>query len=274
VNNLGTAVLLESLIKRPVRALVVASSMSIYGEGLYADGDGRPCPARPRDPADLRVGRWDPVGPEGQPLTPLPTSEDKPAEPSSVYALSKLDQERLCLMLGAAYGIPTVALRFFNAYGPRQSLSNPYTGVLSIFASRLLNGRPPVIFEDGRQRRDFVSVHDVARACRLTLERPAAAGHAINVGSGQAISIGEVAERLARVLGRPDLTAELAGRYRVGDIRHCFADLSLARDLLGYRPQVELEEGIRELATWLDGQPATDQVERARDELVQRGLFQ
>jgi dTDP-L-rhamnose 4-epimerase len=274
VNNLGTAVLLETLIDHPVRRLVVASSMSIYGEGLYTAPDGAPRAVGERTPEDLRAGRWDPAGPAGEPLTPRPTPEDKAPRPSSVYALSKLDQERLCLMLGAAYGIPTVALRFFNAYGPRQSLSNPYTGVLSIFASRLLNGRPPVIFEDGRQRRDFVSVHDVARACRLALERPQAAGHAINVGSGRSVDIREVAERLARVLGRPDLTPEVPGHYRAGDIRHCFADLSLARDLLGYAPRVELEDGIRALADWLDGQSAMDRVESARDELMRRGLVQ
>lgn len=274
VNNLGTAVLMEALIDSPVRRVVVASSMSIYGEGLYTDPDGTPRAVGARAAADFRAGRWDPVGPDGRPLTPRPTPEDKEPRPTSVYALSKLEQERPCLMLGAAYGIPTVALRFFNAYGPRQSLSNPYTGVLSIFASRLQNGRPPVIFEDGRQRRDFVSVHDVARACRLALERQEAAGHAINVGSGRSIDIREVADRLAGLLGRPDLTPEIPGHYRVGDIRHCFADLHLAGDLLGYAPAVDLDDGIRELAEWLDGQPSLDRVDAARDELVRRGLVQ
>lgn len=274
VNNLGTAVLLETLIDRPLRRLVVASSMSVYGEGLYTDQQGAAHLVGERPADALRRGRWEPEGPEGLLLTPRPTPEEKPALPSSVYALSKLDQERLCLMLGAAYAIPTVALRFFNAYGPRQSLSNPYTGVLSIFASRLLNGRAPVIFEDGHQRRDFVSVHDIARACRLALERPEAPGHAINVGSGHAISIREVAERLARVLGRTELEPEVPGHYRVGDIRHCFADLTRARELLGYRPQVGLEAGIEELAEWLDGQSSFDRVETARAELMSRGLVQ
>src|SRR5690606_39069000 len=146
---------------------------------------------------------------------------------SSVYALSKYDQERLCLITGRAYGIPTVALRFFNVYGTRQALSNPYTGVLAIFASRLLNGKPPLVFEDGRQRRDFVSVHDVARACILALEHEDAPGWAFNVGSGHAATVEEVGRQMAEVLGKPRLRPELTGKYRVGDVRHCFADVSL-----------------------------------------------
>jgi dTDP-L-rhamnose 4-epimerase len=189
-----------------------------------------------------------------------------------VYALSKLNQERLCLMTGEAYGIPTVALRFFNAYGPRQALSNPYTGVLAVFASRYLNGNPPLIFEDGRQQRDFVSVHDVAQACRLALEEPAAAGRVLNVGSGEPRTVQEVAAEIGRVLGRSDLEPVVTGTYRVGDIRHCYADISLAHEVLGYRPEVDFTDGLQELATWLDGQTADDRVQMASDELTSRGL--
>jgi dTDP-L-rhamnose 4-epimerase len=272
VNNLGTAVLLEQLAKQPLKRLVVASSMSIYGEGLYRASDGTLHDAVERSHADLAAGRFEPRSRAGQELEPAPTPESKPPSLASVYALSKYDQERLCLMLGAVYGIPTVALRFFNTYGPRQALSNPYTGVLAIFASRLLNGKPPLIFEDGRQRRDFVSVHDVARACRLALTSEAAVGHAINVGSGRSVSVLEVAELLASTLGVRGVKPEISSRYRVGDVRHCFADISLAAELLGYQPEVDLDRGLSELGAWLSGQRPVDRVDMAHRELESRGL--
>jgi dTDP-L-rhamnose 4-epimerase len=175
-------------------------------------------------------------------------------------------------MIGRAYNIPTVALRFFNAYGPRQALSNPYTGVLAIFASRLLNHSAPKIFEDGYQQRDFVSVYDIARASRLALEVPEAAGEVFNVGSGEHCTVREVAERIAAVLGKEHLTPEIVGKYRVGDIRHCFADIGKARRLLGYEPQVSMEDGLTELAAWLEGQAAVDRVAQASAELAARGL--
>ncbi len=232
VNDLGTAVLLQALIERPVERLVVASSMSLYGEGLYRDRQGREIQAE-RTREQLLRRRWEPVDADGAPLEPVPTPERKAPALASVYALSKYDQERLCLITGEAYGFPAVALRFFNVYGTRQALSNPYTGVLAIFASRFLNGRPPLVNEDGRQRRDFVSVHDVVEACRLALTVPAAAGQVFNVGSGRSCSVLDVAARLAEALGREDLLAEVTQRYRVGDIRHCFADITRARQLLG-----------------------------------------
>ena len=272
VNNLGTAVLLEALIARPVERLLVASSMSLYGEGLYRGPDGAVAAGYERPLDQLRAGNWEVQGAEGEPLTPVPTPESKPPSLNSVYALSKYDQERLCLMLGRAYGISTVALRFFNAYGPRQALSNPYTGVLAIFASRLLNDNAPLIFEDGRQRRDFVSVYDIARASRLALEVPAAAGRVFNVGSGENYTVAEIAERVAVAVGKEHIEPELTGKYRVGDIRHCFADISLAREVLGYEPSVTLEAGLAELAEWLEGQVADDRVDEAREELAARGL--
>jgi dTDP-L-rhamnose 4-epimerase len=271
-NAVGTSVLLEALLDHPVRQLVVASSMSVYGEGLYLDADGTPTPAVERSRTQLEAGAWEPVGADGRPLTPMPTPETKAPSLSSVYALNKFDQERLCLLFGAAYKIPTVALRFFNVYGPYQALSNPYTGVLAIFASRLLNGRPPLIFEDGEQRRDFVSVHDVARAVTLALHAPEAGGQVVNIGSGRSVTVNEIAERLARILGRDDIEPEVTGRYRVGDIRHCFADVSLAEQVLGYKPEVELDDGMTELAGWLEGQVAVDQVDAATAELQARGL--
>jgi dTDP-L-rhamnose 4-epimerase len=272
VNNLGTAVLLEALSARPVERLVVASSMSVYGEGLYRAPDGAPCTVEERSLAQLRAGEWEPRGPRGEPLVPVPTPETKPPSLASVYALSKYDQERMCLMVGRAYGIPTTALRFFNVYGPRQALSNPYTGVLAIFAARLLNGNPPLVYEDGLQRRDFVHVRDVAAACRLAMERPEASGLVLNVGSGRSSSIREIAERVAVATGRPDLRPQITCKYRVGDIRHCFADIARAREALGFEPTVALEPGLAELADWLQTQDAVDRADEAGAELAARGL--
>lgn len=273
VNNVGTAVLMEALIKRPVERLVVASSMSIYGEGAYVDRKGRPSLPVERTPEQLRFGNWEVLNDAGETLYPIPTREDKTPALASIYALSKFDQERMCLLLGNAYRIPTVALRFFNIYGPNQALSNPYTGVLAIFASRLLNNNPPLIFEDGLQQRDFINVKDVARACRLALETDSAAGECFNIASGRKVTILELARQFARSLGKGHIEPEITGKYRVGDIRHCFADVSKARKLLGFCAQVGLEEGMRELAGWLDSQTADDRASEARAELTAKGLM-
>jgi dTDP-L-rhamnose 4-epimerase len=271
-NNLATAILMEEIIDRRVERLVVASSMSIYGEGLYRDRHGNLVPGTDRPIEQLKARDWEVHGPDGEPLEPVPTPEAKSPALASVYALSKFDQERMSLTLGRAYNIPTVALRFFNVYGPRQALSNPYTGVLAIFAAQLLSGKPPVVFEDGQQRRDFVNVHDIALGCRLALEVPDAAYRVFNIGSGRQTTVREVADRLARLLDREDVAPEITGRYRIGDIRHCFADISLARDVLGYAPQVTFERGLDELAGWLETQIGATQAADARAELQQRGL--
>lgn len=276
VNNVGTAVLLEALTKNPVERLVVASSMSIYGEGLYRCDAGRIRPGQEREDVRLRAGQWEVHDPEtGVPLHPVPTPEDKTPALPSIYALTKYDQEIACLRLGRAYGIPTVALRFFNVFGTRQSLANPYTGVLAIFAARYLHGKAPLINEDGQQRRDFVSVHDIAQACRLAMERDAAIGQAFNVGSGRNYSILEVASLLAKALGKEHLVPELTGKYRAGDIRHCFADISAARAKLGYQPTFPLETSLGPLAEWIAAQEGcvpADRVEQAYAELASRGL--
>jgi dTDP-L-rhamnose 4-epimerase len=272
VNNLGCAVLLEALVKNPVERLVVASSMSLYGEGLYRDATGVACTVGERTLAQLKAGQWEFTGEDGQVLQPMPTPETKQPALASVYALSKFDQERLCLMIGRAYNIPTVALRFFNAYGPRQALSNPYTGVLAIFAARLLNNNAPAVFEDGLQQRDFVSVHDLARACRLALETPGAAGEVFNVGSGQPHTVRDIAAKLARVVGKETIRSEILGKYRVGDIRHCYADIAKAQRVLGFTPQVRLDDGLVELSAWLASQAAVDRVAQASAELDARGL--
>jgi dTDP-L-rhamnose 4-epimerase len=270
-NEVGTAILLEALAERPVSRLVVASSMSIYGEGLCRDASNAPINPEERSSAQLRAGRWELEGRDGEKLTALPTPETKQPSLSSVYALNKYAQERLCVMVGKAYGIPTVALRFFNVYGSRQALSNPYTGVLAIFAARLLNDRSPMVFEDGLQRRDFVHVLDVAAACKLALES-SHDGEAFNVGSGQSRSIVSVAHDLAELMGRPELKPEITGKYRAGDIRDCFADITKSRSLLGFTPRIEFKSGMRELAKYLSRQIADDQVDKATEELARRGL--
>ncbi|PSR56978.1 nucleoside-diphosphate-sugar epimerase [Adhaeribacter arboris] len=272
VNNTGTAVLLECLSQKPVEKLIVASSMSIYGEGMYRNAAGELVTAMERPLEQLKNGQWEVLNENGEELTPIPTPETKTPCLSSVYALSKYDQERMSLIVGRAYNIPTVAMRFFNVYGTRQALSNPYTGVLAIFASRFLNDNPPMIFEDGQQQRDFVHVRDVALACRLALETPEADGKVFNVGSGNNYAISEIAARLAQVLGKDQLKAQITGKYRVGDIRHCYSDISLAKEVLGFYPQVEFNSGLLELAEWLEGQIAHDRVNEASAELAARGL--
>ena len=273
VNNVGTAVLLEALIKNRIQRLVVASSMSVYGEGLYRAQDGTLHASVERSVDQLRRANWEPTAPDGGTLIPVPTPEWKTPSLASVYALSKYDQERMCLILGNAYGIPTVALRFFNAYGPNQALSNPYTGVLAIFASRLLNGKPPIIYEDGNQWRDFVSVYDVARACRLAIEMPQAAGKVFNIASGRPCQVKEVAQLLCRALGKEHIHPDISGLYRAGDIRHCIPDISSARAVLKFEPKVRLEDGLVDLASWLEGQIAHDYAAEARAELESKGLM-
>jgi dTDP-L-rhamnose 4-epimerase len=270
VNNMGTAVLLEALVEKPVERLLVASSMSLYGEGLYEGPNGiQEGFDRPLE--QLKASDWELRDKDGNELKPLPTPETKTPHLASVYALSKYDQERMCMMIGRAYNFPVCALRFFNVFGTRQALSNPYTGVLAIFMSRILNDKPPLVFEDGKQLRDFVSVKDIGRACVLALE-----GHGdndvFNVGSGRQYSVQEVARLCAKTLGKSEIEPEVTGKYRVGDNRHCFADINKARSILGFEPQEFLEEGIEELAEWVSQQTAADHVESMRQELASRGL--
>jgi dTDP-L-rhamnose 4-epimerase len=263
VNNEGTAVLLEALSRRPVERLVVASSTNIYGEGLYRGPTGPLVPGRPRPLERLRARQWELADADGRPLTPVATPETKQPDLGSVYALSKFGQERLCLVVGQAQGIPCVALRFSNVYGPRQTHSNPHAGALAAFASRLLDGLPPLVFEDGLQRRDFVNVRDAARACLLALESPRAPGRVINIGGGRHTTIKHAAEQLAAILGRPHIGPEITQRHRAGDVRHCFADISLARELLGFSPRVDLDTGLAELAAWMEGRATADRAEVA-----------
>jgi dTDP-L-rhamnose 4-epimerase len=249
VNTTGTAVLLEALLDHPIRRLVVASSSAVYGEGLYCSYNGTIYPKVRRSPAQMAKGDWEPRSPDGEVIYPLPTPETKEASPLSIYAISKHDQEEMCRMIGEAYGIPTVILRPFNVYGPHQGYANPYSGMLTEYAFRLLQGLPVHLFEDGYQQRDFVSVYDAARAFRLALETPRAAGGTFNIGSGRPYTFRTIADHLATITGRQDLSPVATGTGRVGDIRHCFADISRAREVLGYEPEVPLEAGLLELVT-------------------------
>ncbi|MHB2167209.1 NAD-dependent epimerase/dehydratase family protein [Alsobacter sp. R-9] len=270
-NDLGTAVLLQTLIASPVPRIVVASSMSVYGEGRYRDAAGRPVPSARRRGEDVQAGRWEPVSPDGEALLPIPTDEDKPVDLASIYALTKYVQERAVMLFGEAYRVDAVALRLFNVHGPGQALGNPYTGVLANFAARLAAGERPMVFEDGLQRRDFVHVADVAEAFRLAMESPRAPGHVFNIGSGQSHAIADVARALASAMGR-EIEPEILRRARAGDIRHCFADIAKARDLLGYAPQRRLVDTLGELATWVASQSPVDRGAEMRRQLEARGL--
>ena len=273
-NTLGTAALLQTLIDRKTRlhSLVVASSMSVYGEGLYCTRDGRCVAPHLRSEVQMAAGDWEVYAGDSAPLDPVPTPENKPLQPTSIYAINKRDQEEMCLCVGTAYGIPTTALRFFNVYGSRQALSNPYTGVAAIFCARLLNDRPPLVFEDGKQQRDFVHVCDVARAVVTAAEQPVA-GEVINIGSGEAVSVRDIAEILALALDK-DIAPTIVGRYRRGDIRHCFADISKARQLLHWEPHHAFRQGVSELVAWVQAQRDTrDSVHSAWDELQRQGLL-
>jgi dTDP-L-rhamnose 4-epimerase len=275
VNTLGAAVVLEEAVaaRGQLAKIVVASSMSIYGEGLYR------CPAEERlvSPSarpeeQLRARRWEPLCPScGAALDAVPTAESTHVTPESIYAIGKRDHEEMFLVAGRAYGIPTTALRFFNVYGPRQALSNPYTGVAAIFSSRLMSGNAPIIFEDGGQSRDFVHVSDIVSAVVAALEPRAADGQAVNVGTGRSVSVLEVAEVLSRELG-VDIEPDVRNQFRAGDIRHCFADIERARHLLGFRPSVEFEDGMRDLIAWLSDATAVDRVNEATEALQRRGL--
>jgi len=271
-NDLGTAVLLEALIERPVRRIVVASSMSVYGEGLYRDRKNTILGRVRRNTHQVKQRHWNPTDADGADLMPVATDEEKPVDLASIYALTKYAQEQQVLIFGRAYGVEAVALRLFNVFGAGQALSNPYTGVLANFAARLSNGQRPIIFEDGEQRRDFVHVEDVARAFRLALEKPAAPGHIFNIGSGQAYTIAQVAALLAQAMDCPDLEPEITSQARAGDIRNCFADISKAQELLGFTPRHRLENSLGPFAAWVRNTGGSDRGAQMQQELMARGL--
>jgi dTDP-L-rhamnose 4-epimerase len=273
-NSGGTATLLEAVIERRdrIHRVVAASSMVVYGEGSYRCARHGVVHPPLRASEQLRRREWEARCPLcGGFVQPVATAEDAPLRPTSVYGITKRDQEELVLVLGRAYGIESVALRYLNVYGPGQALSNPYTGVAAIFAARLLSGRRPLVFEDGGQLRDLVHVSDVVRATAAAMTAPAAAGRALNVATGAQVSVGELAGLIAAAL-RSELAPEITGEYRAGDIRHCFADVSLARELLGFEASVSLEDGLPELAEWVRSEVPAERGDEALSDLRARGL--
>lgn len=272
-NTLGTAVLLQALLqhKSHIQKLVVASSMSVYGEGAYSCSQCGVVYPQLRPLEQLQARDWEMHCDHcGSTVQPIPTAEDKPLYPTSIYAITKRDHEEMCLTFGQTYNVPSVALRFFNVYGPRQALSNPYTGVAAIFSSRLLNGKAPLVFEDGLQARDFVHVSDIVQAILLAVHSQVD-NDLFNVGTGRPLTVLDVARSLAEGIG-VDIAPQMVNQFRAGDIRHCYADIGKIRRTLGYEPQVPFEEGVRELVEWIRQEPAVDRVDGAYRELAERGL--
>ncbi|MGD2207488.1 MAG: GDP-mannose 4,6-dehydratase [Anaerolineae bacterium] len=274
-NTLGGAVLLDLLAntEHQVRKMIVASSMSIYGEGRYECDDCGVVFPKLRPESQLKARDWEMKCPTcGCDVRPLPTDEDKPLFPTSIYAITKRDHEEMFLSTGFAYGIPAVALRFFNTYGPRQALSNPYTGVMAIFSGRLLNRQPPIIYEDGQQTRDFIHVSDIVQGLLLSMDKPEADYQVFNLGTGTPTSINHVAKMLTEHLTSGEIESQVLNQFRAGDIRHCYADVSKARRLLGFEPRVSLDEGLGDLLTWVKAQTAVDRFDQVERELASKSL--
>jgi dTDP-L-rhamnose 4-epimerase len=277
VNTRGTSLLLDVLVnaKHKVQKVIVASSIGVYGEGAYyCDVHASVAPTI-RPEAQLVAHDWEQHCPVcGKHVRSVPTPEDKALYRDNIYSMTKYHQEEMVLLIGKTYGIPAVAPRFFNVYGPRQSLSNPYAGVAAIWLSRLLNGKPPVVFEDGGQLRDFVSIHDVVDCLVMMLEQPGADYLPVNVGSGETVTILQIAQLLNRLLGT-SIEPQVTQTGRKFDIRHNTADITRARETLGYTPKVTLEQGFTELIEWAKSTPdvAVDFFDRALEELNQKGLL-
>ncbi len=274
VNTGGTANLMDIIVnhKNSVKKIIVAASMSSYGEGAYiCEEHGRIRP-EPRTEEQMNQGKWEQYCPHcGKVLKPVPTKEEDCMIINSIYAMTKKDQEDIVMTIGKAYKIPCVSLRFFNVYGPRQSLSNPYTGVAAIFMSRIKNGNPPIVYEDGMQSRDFINVHDLVRANILAMEKEEADYNIFNVGVQNPIPVLKLAEIIAKLYNK-DIKPEIKNKYRKGDIRHCYADITKIKTLLGWEPQISFEEGMKELIEWSRNAKAEDKFEIAQKELEEKGL--
>jgi dTDP-L-rhamnose 4-epimerase len=274
-NVTGTASLLEAMIvrKEQVQRIVLASSRAVYGEGNSVCEEHGIIASGARDPDLLKLAKWDPICPRcGKPMKSVPTAEDRELKPISIYGLTKKAQEELCFSTGRAYGIPVVALRLFNVYGGGQSLRNPYTGILTFFFSAIKSGRAPEVYEDGRESRDFVHIDDVVRALVLAAQAKNVEFQSYNIGSGEPLSILEAAKL---IMARMGMAGEpmVSGRWRVGDIRHCYADLTLSRRILGYEPTGRFDDGIGEFLSWAENERPLDLLEAVRDELRARGLL-
>ncbi|MCX8082118.1 MAG: NAD-dependent epimerase/dehydratase family protein [bacterium] len=275
-NIQGTANLLDILVneKHNVKKLLVASSMSIYGEGLYECKKCGKVKPPLRNFGNIEISNWEPICPNCKGIiNPIPTTEETPLTSNSIYAITKKEQEEMSLLIGKTYGIPVVALRFFNVYGPRQSLSNPYTGVAAIFLSRIKNNNPPVIYEDGLQTRDFIWVGDIVNACILSIEREKANYQVFNVGSGKPVSILGVAETLINLLNKKNkVNPDITYTFRKGDVRHCYADITKIKTMIGFKPEVSFENGMKKLINWSKKVKAVDKFEKASQELKEKKL--
>jgi len=273
-NTMGGATLLDLIAneKHNIRKVIIASSMSVYGEGAYKCDDCGEVYPKIRSLEQFKRNDWEMKCPNcNVDVKPIPTGEDKPLFPTSIYAVSKRDHEEMFLIIGRAYQIPTVALRFFNVYGPRQALSNPYTGVAAIFSSRLMNDKPPIIFEDGNQARDFIHISDIVQACILAMDKSEGDYQVFNIGTGRKLTVLDVANVLIDKLGFKG-ESQIVNKFREGDIRHCYADISLAKEVLGYEPKIKFEDGIIDLVNWVKLQQAEDKVNFALDILDKKGL--
>ena len=276
VNIGGTGLMLDLLANGSyqVKKVVVASSRSIYGEGKYhSEALGIVYPGARKD-EDMKAGRFEPLCPQtGAPLTLLATDEESKIHPSSVYGITKQNQEQMVMTVCASLGIGATALRYQNVYGPGQSLSNPYTGILSIFSTRIKNGNGLSIFEDGLESRDFVFIDDIVAATTMALTKDEANGEVFGIGSGVATDVLTVAQTLVQHYGI-DVPIKVTGAYRLGDIRHNFADLKKAKRLLDFSPQVSFDEGIRRFTTWVNQQEVqVDTYDASIAEMSKRGLF-
>ena len=248
-NDLGTAVLLRAMWRSGVERLVLASSMVVYGEGRYCCAEHGATAVPPRNPAELLAGRFDPACPAcGRLLEPAPVREDQPPDPRNVYAATKLHQEHLARAFARETGIPVTALRYHNVYGPRMPRGTPYAGVAALFVDSFARGRPPSVFEDGEQIRDFVHVRDVARANVLALKSPRAVDGALNVSSGTPRSVRELATALHSTAFPGAPGPVVTGEFRAGDVRHVFADPARAGRELGFRAREDFRIGLAELA--------------------------
>lgn len=275
-NSLGAAVILDVLAneKHSIKKIIVASSMSIYGEGKYRCRKCGMVYPQLRPEKQLKEKKWEILCPLCNKETePMPTDESKPLFPTSIYAITKRDHEEMFLASGRAYKIPVVALRYFNVYGPRQALSNPYTGVCAIFSSRILNNHNPIIFEDGLQSRDFIHISDIVRANILAMKKDEANYEVFNVGTGTAITVSEIAQILIRKLkSDKGIKPEINNEFRKGDIRHCFADISKIKNILGFKPSIDFNQGVGDLIEWVKKQSCEDKTEKALLELKERKL--
>lgn len=272
-NALGTALMFELIRenKFPIKKIVAASSQAVYGEGTYQKENEKYFPKQLRSMNQLLEGRWEIEAKPGEPLPPLPTNEEKPLYTETIYGISKLAQEKLTIGMGRMLGIPTVALRYAVTFGPRQSIFNPYTGVVSIFSTQLLNNVAPTVYEDGQQSRDYIYVEDNVAANILVMEKPEANYEVFNVGSGQAVTVNKLVTTLAKLYGK-NIDPSYPAEFRPGDVRHFIHDCSKISKL-GFKTKSSLEEGLGNYVKWILSQGNVGEYfTKAREKMASSGV--